>query len=300
MQTLIVNNQDGSIQGVNANKVNEIPFFLCTNVQDVPNAAPNELDNTLTLNAFQAYPEIVAMTVSGEGPMKLFALAADRTGAARVKLALAEGDSRRALCNTSLHIDTIFGNGPQPYPLAEELYSDELRRLMVELTDISGATNVIRLVGHCARYLSEKTDPGLIICRERQEHKEFLSIPFWYTADKGQIQLLANQSVQVPVTINDDAHFSLSQLSAVSTGLFSIDIIDAAKGESILSAPQGNHYEIDSRLLFGDNHFPYCFSEPILVQIKQRLVLSITDLSGAANDVDITLHGRAIADRLWK
>jgi hypothetical protein len=292
MQSLILN-PNGSVAGVNRARLYELPFFLCTNPPD----------NTVLVPALTAFPNLIAFSTSGEGPSILHALSADYQGnaplTALVKFWLVDGKTRKALCNTALNIGTVFGSGAQPYPMPEPLYSDQLRRLIVEFSDLSGSDNPVRLVGHANRVTEEKLDTTCDEIKKQQDPKQFLKFPFFYTFDDGEVTLGANASTSIPITIDEDTHFLLKQISYVSTGRFSLNILDAIKGESIISAPGSTNYNLPADLILGDPHFPYEFSEPILFQLKQRLIVNLTDLSGQTNNIFITLGGCKLADRLW-
>ena len=85
----------------------------------------------------------------------------------------------------------------------------------------------------------------------------------------------------------------------MSTGRFTLDIRDAIKGESLISAPGSTHYNLPADLILGDAHFPYEFSEPVLFQLKQKIIVDLTDISGATNNIFITFGGQKLADKLW-
>lgn len=288
MQTLVVD-KNGSVRAANLRKLDEFPFFL----------VPNRPNNAIGLAAYGTGDQVYSMAVSGEGPAKVYGLSLASTSVFKVKLLIAEGDRQRYICNTAIHSGTVFGTGQLPYPFPEELYIDELRQLFLEVSDLSGAANTLYPVAVGSRVTSEIIDPTLAAARKRQNDKQFISVPYFYTFDDGSATLTANQSIEKVITISPESHFWLRQLSYASTGRFSIDIIDANKGESLISAPQGTHYNLPADLILGSNIYPYTFSEPVLVMTKQQILVKITDLSGSANTVYLTLGGRALADRMW-
>lgn len=289
MQTLVVDKK-GTVRSANIRKLDEFPFFL----------VPNRPNNAISLAGYGTGDQTFSMGISGEGPASIYALGLKSTSSFKVKFLVAEGDRQRYICNTAVHSSTVFGSGQLPYPLPEPLFIDELRQLFLEVSDVSGSANTLYPVAHASRATSEMVDPALTLSRKRQEDKQFLSVPYFYTFDNGAVTLSANQSVEKEITIGPEAHFWLRQLSYASTGRFSLDIIDANKGESIISAPQGVHYNLPADLILGSGNYPWTFSEPIFVMTKQQLVVKLTDLSGASNTVYLTLGGRALADRMWR
>lgn len=294
MPTLIESpRKDGSIIAVNKRRVAEQPYFLLTN-------SPN---NSAAILANQSTPMRVC-TVSGEGPAQIVSLAHEKTGVALVFLQIQDGQNQRGLMNSSVHIDTIMGTGRQPYPLPEALYIDDLRSLQVTFTDISGAGNAVRMMALCSRFQTQQVDPTLARIRKRMAARQYLSTPYWYTLDGGGIgggvAVGAGATVQDTVTIGQDHHFQLFQMSAVSTGLFDINIVDIARGESLISAPQDVNYAIGSELILGTANFPFKFHEPRLFQTGQKLLVTLTDRSGAPNTIFLTLGGRMVATRMWQ
>ena len=92
------------------------------------------------------------------------------------------------------------------------------------------------------------------------------------------------------------------QLTAVATGglgSFLINIADQATGESIFDAPLGVSIPLSSGLVIGSAAFPVRFHEPRFFEVGAKLVVTLTDVSGAANVLYLTLGGRALADRMW-
>lgn len=290
MPTLIESpRRDGSIIAVNRRRTREQPYLLQTNPPD----------NAVTIQANQATPMQIC-AVSGEGPAQIVSFGHEKTGDCRVFLQIQDGQTQRGLMNGACHIDTVMGTGRQPYRLPEALYIDELRSLQTSFTDISGALNEVRISALATRYMSQQVDPTMDRIRKRLDEKQYISMPFWYTLDEGPVEVGAGATVQSTITVGQDHHFQIFQLSAVSTGLFNINIVDTQRGESLISAPQDVNYAIGSELIIGNGNFPYRFHEPRLVQTRQRLVVTLTDRTGAPNTIHLTLGGRALAVRLWR
>jgi len=215
-------------------------------------------------------------------------------------LAIEDGTSQRPLMNQACHIDTVFGDGQRPYILPETLIVDELRAVMSQFVDISGSANTIRPALHSARYMQLQYDPRLIKMRERMEQRQYISLPYFYTFDDGKIVLTSGSSDTGMITIANDHHFEIHTIQVASTGVFSLNIVDVSQKESIIDAPGSDDYQVYSNLICGTAQWPFKFHEPRMIFAGQKLLVYVTDLSGSANTIYLTLGGRAIATRMWK
>ena len=278
--------RDGTIVGANKRRLMETPFFLMTN-------PPN---NVISMSANASAPT-ATMRVSGEGPIQLTRMGIKRTGACKVMFQIQDGQDIQALMNAPVHCDAIFGSGGELYPLPEALYLDENRAVAVVLTDISGAPNSATLAAIGAKYRQLQNDQSLNRIKERLQTK--LSAPYFYTFDNSKVTLAANESTQVEISIAQDHHFLIHQLSYVSTGTFAIDIVDVAKGESIINAPSGTHFQVPNQLLCGSGKYPFRLNEPVMVFAEQKLLVSLTDTSGSSNDVYLALGGQGLKTDSW-
>lgn len=288
---------DGRVIAVNRKRLAEMPYFLLTN-------PPN---NSVAIAANQASLQSV-MTLSGEGPAQITAFAAQRTGACLVMLQMQDGMTMRGLMNGAVHIDTIFGNtagaplpGFQPFYLPEALYIDELRSLVVTFTDLSGAANAVRLNMLSSRYLPLLVSPDIEAVRQRLEEKQYVSMPYFYTLDQGDVTLAASATGQFPITVGQDHHFQIYKMMAISDAAFDINIVDTSTGESIIDSPNDGNFPISSNLIMGNANFPFIFHQPRLVQVGQRLLVTLVNRDTLnPNRIFLTLGGRALADRMWR
>ena len=185
-------------------------------------------------------------------------------------------------------------------PLPEPLYVDELRRLFVEMMGLTSSDASVRLVAGALKATSTEADPTLELARKRQDFKQFLSYPYWYTFDDGAITLTGTTVVEKTITVGAENHFMLHQLMAVSDAVFNANIIDMATGESLVQAPLGTNYLVASEILFGDANYPYCLRSPKLFQVGQKILFRLQNRVAGTNVVYITAGGQAIADKLWK
>jgi hypothetical protein len=282
------------------NRLYEIPFILGTNTPSAQ--VPLAVASGGVGGDNQGVAE---MRVSGEGPVQVTQLTAYRNVATNkeclVQLLIRDGTEQYAIMNAPVHIDTIFGSRGEAYPLPEALYIDENRTLSASFYDLTGTptTNYARISAQAGKYTRLRDDPKRAVVEKRLQRDQMIAVPYFYTFDSSKVVLTALQALNRDVSISPIHNFEIHQLSAVSTGTFSMDIVDVAKGESIINAPQNTSYKLPDTLMFGDNQHPFRFHEPIMTFGGQRLQISIQDTSGSANTVYITLAGRAIKVRQW-
>lgn len=294
----VFQSKTGHVLGVNKKRIYETPFFLNTNPPDNVVSVPNGKSS-----------QAASMRVSAEGPMQILQLGARRDDvnkftAVGVTLVMQDGANSHSLMNAPIHIDNMFGPGGQMYPLPEGLYVDENRALSVVFSDLvpgAGAKKV-QITGNAAKYSQVTKDPTLARIRERLRTSQFLSMPYWYTTDSGRVTLPALGSAEVTLQIGFDHNFEIHQLSLVSDGELAVNMIDMAKGESIINAPSNSQYGVNSRLWFGQGGFPFRFHEPVMVFSTQSLLIQLQDLSGlkAGNNVYLALCGRRITVKGWE
>ncbi len=288
----LISLKDGRVAAIDKRTLNESPFFLLT---DPP-------FNNIIVPANGVSKE-AAMRSAGEGPLQLTLLGAVRDsvhGPVTVRMYIKDGSQTIPISNVPLHIDTLFGPGGKMYPLPEGAYIDENRALSVSFTNLNEDDETqSRICGVGAKYTQLQADPSLARVKERLAASEFLSSPQFYGVNDGSISLAACAEATYQVEIQGDHNFELHQLSAISTGPFSINIIDMSKKESIINAPRNGTYRAPSTLLFGDASYPYRFHEPILYFAGQRLLIDIVDTSGDVNQIYLTFGGVALKVRKW-
>jgi hypothetical protein len=284
----LIERPGGVIEGVDLRRLNTFPFFML----------PNPPGNIIVAAANQSSAPQV-MTVSLEGPALIKALMAQRTNVCRINLQIQDGQQMRGLQNGAIHIDAIFGSGAQPYRLPEDLYVDENRHLVISVTDISGAGTAVRPVALAERFTTQLIDPKSQRLQKRIDKRQYISMPYFYTLDNGSVTVAGGATSLQTVTIGQDQHFCLSQLSGVFTSrLMDINIFDVTKGESIIDGFSGVNFPISVNLIVGSNNFPFRFHEPIFFEAGTKLQVTLVDRSGAPNTVSLAFGGSAPATRM--
>jgi len=195
----------------------------------------------------------------------------------------------------------------RPYPLPEALYIDEQRHVTATITDLAGPfpaaldRNNIRLNMHTQRLLTRQVDLNLSRVRARMEKRQYMALPYFYILDNGNSVIAAAGGTNTEtITIGQDHHFEIFQITAVSNGPFSINIVNTSTGESLVDGPLGSNFNVPSGVSIGNASFPLRFHEPRFIELRSKLIVTLTDLSNAANNtIWLTLGGRALADKMW-
>lgn len=279
----------GRVAAYDQNALFRMPYFQ---VVDRPNEAivvPANGQSTIYISS-----------VSAEGPSVIKSFSAQKSGAALVNLQIQDGQSGRSLQKSGVHIDTIMGSGQQPFILPEELYIPEGRAVRMTFKDLTGSPNTIRPVFLAKRALKPQADGALALAKQRMERREYISMPYFFGLDGTSIVLTSGSSGQDTISIGNDAHFECMGINVSSTGAFTFDIIDVATGESIIDGFNSSNFQQANANIAGTANFPFRFMVPRFFYKNQKLIVTVTDLSGSGNTIYLTLIGRLVADRMWR
>lgn len=261
---------------------------------------PNLPNNKVSFNAGRAAQPMIFSLAGSEGPFLGYKLAAEITGNCLVRFLIRDGSYQRELQNLPVHASAIFGTGAQPYYLPMSLYIEENSVIEMQVSDISLSNNSITPNIQGARFRSDMTDFKGQKLRDRVARRQFVSLPYFYVPDgsvatsNGGISVGGSATVNAPISIGSDHAFEILQISAVSTGAFTLDLVNQATGESIVNAQGNQHYGVPSQLLVGNNLYPFRLHEPFFVNPGQKLMATIVDTSGSTNVVYLVLCGRLI------
>ena len=280
---------NGAVAAVDGRKLYEYPFFL----------TPTNPNVAITVPAGQA-TDVLQAPVSGEGPAQIETLSYQRTGACQVRLGVQDGELMRYISNRFIHADTIFGNGQRAFSLPEALFVDETRSLAMIWSDLSGETNTVRPIFGTARYTKPETDPILEKVRSRMDFRQYMSAPYFYTLDAQVATIGAGQTAQGTITVGTDHNFEVLKITGLSTGRYTFQITDINTGEPFFDGFGGGGIQVENTLVVGTPGFPYTLKEKRFWSAGTKLLVEVTDISGAPNAVFLTLSGRMIATRMWR
>ena len=286
MRTLLTR-EDGSVAAINSARLFDIPYFLSTN-------RPN---TSVTLAAY-GVSDIISFGVNGDGPLKLTSIAGQLTGTCLINLSINDGRKRVNMTSCGIHSSTFVGSGLKPFYLPQELYMDELRRIEATITDLSGASNTVRLMLRGSQLRKVQADPRGNL-RDWRKIENRLAFPFIYGIDGGSVTVTASSTSEQAITIDPEFDFQLFQISGVATSnSYTLDIIDSNTGESLFNSRGDNHYEIASALCVGTNFYPFVLPTPKLFKRGQKITLKFTDTSGSDNTIYLSFAGRNIASQI--
>ncbi len=270
----------------------QTPYWLTFN-------RPSEL---VTIGALGVSP-IIAMTVTGDGPNEVAEfghVASENPTPALLELFVNDGRGDIPLQSSGVKMDTIAGDGINPYRLCETLFINELQDLKARITNLSEESLTVRFAAMGGRNDYPSLDASGKLALIRATEKNRLTYPFFYVPDDSKISLAANGASESSIALDLDYDFELFQLSAVSSGTYTINVRDSNTGEPLILAPQDGTYEIDSRLLFGTGKFPMKYHCKHLFRAGQKIIINVTDTSGEDNTIYPTFAGRKVAQRLWR
>lgn len=145
------------------------------------------------------------------------------------------------------------------------------------LSDFSGVANSVRVSMHGAKIRTGQA-PWNQPWRARPS--------FDYTT--GRSAIAANGTVTLNIPINIDSHFLIHKITAVHTGGALVTVKDQAVDRQWMNTA----VHIDN---FGGNaHFPNILPAPRFIYKGSVINITVQDLSGAANTVQITFHGEKL------
>lgn len=140
--------------------------------------------------------------------------------------------------------------------------------------DFSGVANSIRMAFHGAK---------LRVGQAPWDQDWKAKPPYTYST--GQIVIAANQSASVNINIQVDSHFLVEKITGVRTGPALITIKDSGIGRQWMNSS----VHIDN--LMGNSQFPNILPAPRLVQRGSSLNITIQDISGAQNTIEMIFDG---------
>ncbi len=160
---------------------------------------------------------------------------------------------------------------PKPYRIAAAT------TLTVQAADFSGLAYNTRLSFHGNKVRVGKAP------WDQQWHNV---VPFVYSlGTTGTVTVAANSTVSVSIPTDMDAPFLAQMLTGSRTGQCLVTIRDGARDRQWMNIPQ------DFDNFVGNGQFPNVFSSPRYISKGAVMAVTIQDLSGAQNTVEINIAG---------
>lgn len=241
-------------------------------------------NNVVTLAANQR-SNYLPLTARLDGYYILTKMMAERTGDATIRVK----DPARGVfwSNNEVHLDTVVGAGGLPGLLdPEKFVLNPTQPLLVDLRDISGAPNVIRLAFGGAKLYYQSAPQAEV--KKFLGQRSLITYPYWQTPDNGAFTIAANGTSQQFATVSSDFDFICYKINAVSDEDFTVEI--KYRGDTL-----SNNAQIHSNVATGNAQFPYILPQPTMFRRNEIIELNFTNLSPInPNVVYFTMIGRAI------
>ncbi len=285
-----------------------IPFFLGPNTAIVTGAIPLTSGNPTKTVPYKLPHSSLGYDDAVGNPLKINEISfTDSVGIASAEnggftVFLTDMGDERQYMNFPVHATTFAGTGQLAARLTEELFLPTRHQLNMTFNKITGFAdkNVnVFFAGQSFDTWSSnlqkyKDDHANMIAMINKglERRKYVT-PYWLTTDGGVVAVPANQTVEVDTLVGSEGHFEATHImraiygNDLTTGAFELELINPQTRQSLMNG------KIHSYMI-GDAQNPQPFPCPFIVPAGQLLRFKITDLSGSANNVYITLRGMKI------
>ena len=274
------------------------PFILTTEPAAITLAAGEVTD---------WYP----MTVDGKGHLEIFDAFYTSQRAEGFTVEFLDpgnlGRERPLLMNREVHVATIASGGGVTLPLTGSLTSVTSPgrpfrwpqsfflnvitgggTIMVRFRNLNASqTNQIRFVLSGRRWYQMQAPYPVANRMEEIFRQHAHTFPYFFTTDE-YVSLSALGSDSPVMRFGDDAYVEWVKGMAVSTGNFTVQILETTTQKQFMAAPCINS------LVFGNGEFPMLNWENSLFEPNYQLTFDLVDLSNATNVIWITLGCRKI------
>jgi hypothetical protein len=227
----------------------------------------------------------------------VFADSTDGTAAANFTVRMTELGNSRQFMNQPIHIRCLAGTAQRPFILRQPFFFPSLHTVSVEFQKVAGGATTCRLYMVGTRYYPFSPE-FLRFPEEKQKMVEYIRrwmrlreyvTPYWMTTDISPVVIAAPGGVaQATLKNGDDGWMEVFGFTAVSTGNFSMSLLEVKTSQTIMNGVISRTNGI------GTAEFPTCFPTPYLLPPGMRFRVVLTDLSAAPNNIYLTLFGRRI------
>lgn len=196
--------------------------------------------------------------------------------------------------NAPIHILTFAGTGQLPARLSEPLFLPTRHNLILQLAATANVNSPLNAsifpIGdlYCTWSTNLANKPNnyqamISLVMKYLERRKYI-FPYWLTTDFGGLNVPANQYVEQDATVSSDGHFEATHITAASTGAFQVEFFNPETRQTLMNGT------IHSSML-GNALNPQPFPCSWVVPAGNTVRFRVTDLSGSANNVFITLRG---------
>ena len=255
------------------------PYFLVPRNAALNPADPEQID--MLANAVSAP---VQMYMVDEGAYEGTLMSCQRADECLVEIY--DDVHRRKLTGRPCHVDTIFGDGQEPFILPESIFLEKRQSLQILCTDLSGQVNNIRPVFGGQRIFSDRIrDPKVDKYLRNRILRARVMLPYMCPLDEDVTLTALQANRDIYFTQDTVAHFEVQKLTFSSDGAFKFKIYDET-GQELTSD------WIHSAAGLGTAAEPYIFYSPLVIRAGGIVRFVVTDLSNDANTIYLTLTGR--------
>lgn len=271
---------------------------------------PFQLSTELITLGANEVSDWVTMNVDGKGHFEIFDafFASQRSEGFTVELfdPGSIGEERPLLMNREVHVATIASglgvtlplsgsfsaaSSPgRPFRWPQAFFLNVIEgggTIMARFRNLSSSSNQIRFVLSGRRWYHLKA-PWPIANRMEEIFREHArTFPYFFTTD-AYVSLSALGTGSPTVRFGDDAYVEWAKGMAVSTGNFTVRIVETATKKRLMEQPVRND------LCFGTGEFPMLNWEEMLFEPNYQLTFELTDLSNDTNVIWLTLGCRKI------
>ena len=265
-----------------AELINRLPAFLSINPADsVDSVLPVAVTTTpLMLNFTQPnfmhdHPSYIMLE------NLVFEDSSDGTASNNCSIKLTDSGYNRDLMAYPLHMRAIFGTAQLPGVFYEPLILQANGNIRAQIQKISGGSVNLRpyLVG------TEFFDEDKRVVNALLERKKFVS-PFWLTPDNVTLISLAGNASANYISQNGRGHFQASSIVAISSGNFSLELLETKTNRTIMNGA------ISQTNGIGNANYPHEFKTPFTIPRGFDTRWKITNLTGSTNNIYVALAGK--------
>jgi len=256
------------------------PYFLNPDNSSLNSSNPEQIQ----MAASSASAQIPIQSVE-EGGVEISKLTCQRNAACLIEIA--DETRKHKITGRPCHVDTIFGDGMEPFVLPESVFIGRKEPLLFRATDISGNANNIRPVFVSQRIITDRArDPKLDAYLVERQVRSRYALPYLCPLDENPA-LDGDAEGEYNFTEDARGHFEVRKLTYKSTGVFKFKITDET-GQSLT-----NNWVYSSAGL-GTAHEPFILPTPWVIKAGGIVKFTIKDLSGSSNTIYLTLSGRML------
>jgi len=256
------------------------PYFLTPDNSSLSPTQPEKV----TMAAGAASAQIPIQSVE-EGGVEIAYLTCERFAACLIDLS--DEVRKHRITGRPCHVDTIFGDGMEPFVLPESIFIGRKEPLLFRATDLSAAANYIRPVFVGQRIITERArDESLDAYLIQRQLRSRYILPYLCPPDENPV-LTALQEREYNFTQDNRGNFEVRKLTYSSTGTFKFKIQDET-GQSLT-----NNW-VHSSAALGTAHEPFILPTPWVIKAGGIVKITIVDLSNAGNTIYLTLCGRML------